>query len=348
MQGIRRYAAHASEGAPPDRSLDGSAYAGHTSCPDLFQISRAARLFSAGARYGTVLQNVRAASLISELASSLKAAAAGEFNGGRWRGQPGQLQAMVAVYAYPDTDALAQDLGEYIVAQQDAALAAHGQFAVAVSGGSLVGVLAAALLHGPAAARVRWAQWHVFFCDERLVPLEHAESNYHALRTQLLDPLAAAGALGPVVHSFNEALLGQGANERIAEAYEAQLPVALDLALLGAGPDGHTASLFPGPAHAWMLDERRARVLWCRDSPKPPADRITLTLPALEAAAAVAFVAEGTAKRPVLERALVRRDPALPCAVVTARCARVAWFTTAATVQDLPLQTAAYCASSRT
>ncbi len=81
---------------------------------------------------------------------------------------------------------------------------------------------------------------------------------------------------------------------------------------LGLGEDGHTASLFPGsPA----LKEVRALIAQVHDAPKPPPDRLTLTLPVLNAARAVLFMVQGSSKREALARVL-RRDPALPASHV--------------------------------
>src|SRR5437868_2823455 len=85
-----------------------------------------------------------------------------------------------------------------------------------------------------------------------------------------------------------------------------------DVIHLGLGEDGHTASLFPGsPA----LKEGRALIAQVHDAPKPPPDRLTLTLPVLNAARAVLFMVQGTSKRQALARVL-RRDPALPASQV--------------------------------
>ena len=86
-----------------------------------------------------------------------------------------------------------------------------------------------------------------------------------------------------------------------ADEYAATLPESFDLVLLGLGPDGHVASLFPGFA---QLDERDRRVAEVFGSPKPPAERISLTFPALNATDAVWFVASGEGKAEAVARAL--------------------------------------------
>ena len=153
-----------------------------------------------------------------------------------------------------------------------------------------------------------WASVDVFFSDERCVPPEHPDSNAGMARRALLDRVAAR------VHAMD----GAGCD---AAAYEADLrsvfgagrPTVFDVALLGLGEDGHTASLFPGdPA----LGERRRLVARVE---RPDHPRLTLTPPALEAARVAIFLVAGARKREPLRRWLAGEE--LPAALV--RAARV-------------------------
>lgn len=132
---------------------------------------------------------------------------------------------------------------------------------------------------------VEWGRVAVLFGDERCVPPEHPESNYLMARRSLLDRVSPA-----TVHRMP----GELGAETAAELYEPVVRALspLDLVLLGMGPDGHTASLFPG--HPMLAAE--GLVVGVHDAPKPPPDRVSLTLGALRAARRVVFVVTGTDK----------------------------------------------------
>jgi 6-phosphogluconolactonase len=143
-----------------------------------------------------------------------------------------------------------------------------------------------------------WGRVSVFFGDERCVPPDHSESNYRAAREALLDRVA------PLTVCRMPGELGPDAG---AELYEPLvLAHPLDLVLLGIGPDGHTASLFPG--HPALTAS--GHVVGVRGAPKPPPERISLTLHALREARKVVIVASGADKRDAFGRAQRREVPA--------------------------------------
>eukprot|EP01065_Artemidia_motanka_P035479 TRINITY_DN43382_c0_g1_i1.p1 TRINITY_DN43382_c0_g1~~TRINITY_DN43382_c0_g1_i1.p1 ORF type:complete len:845 (+),score=308.68 TRINITY_DN43382_c0_g1_i1:55-2589(+) len=197
-------------------------------------------------------------------------------------------------------DARADVVAELRSAVLDAerkALSQSSRFSIAVSGGSLASLLGEAL----AGADADWAKWHVFFADERAVPSDHADSNYRAFAEAVLP----AAPIPPA--NIHAAAFG-GDVEAMAAEYEKVLTrelgdkAELDLLLLGMGPDGHTMSLFPGHP---LLHESVRLVAAVMDSPKPPAQRVTLTLPVAAAAKGVVFVVTGAAKAEAVKRAIV-------------------------------------------
>jgi 6-phosphogluconolactonase len=144
---------------------------------------------------------------------------------------------------------------------------------------------------------LNWAAWHVWWSDERVVPPDHADSNERMAR---------------------EALLGRVpiSEEQIhpLRSPDVALPEGFDLILLGVGPDGHCASLFPGD-RALGATEPIARVE--RPGLPPHHPRLTFTFPILNAGPTTAFIVGGASKREVVERMLAG-DEALPAARVRA------------------------------
>jgi 6-phosphogluconolactonase len=207
-----------------------------------------------------------------------------------------------------DAAALAVAAAEELTRRAEEAVRARGRFTLALSGGSTPRALYR-LLADPGAPfrdRIDWRAVHVFWGDERCVPPDHAESNYRMAREALLDRV-------PLPAEHVHRMRGEEPDAaRAAAQYEAELagvlalaPGALprfDLILLGLGPDGHTASLFPGSA----VVHERARWVAAPFVPKFNAFRITLTPPVLNHAAAVMFVVSGAEKAAAL--AAILRD----------------------------------------
>jgi len=158
-------------------------------------------------------------------------------------------------------------------------------------------------------------QRHVYYVDERVVPLDHADSNHRACNEALYSkvPIPTEN-----IHTLDPTLLHD--LEELSDAYEkdlirefaqkdaARFPI-FDLILLGMGPDGHTASLFPGHE---LINEEDRWIAYVDDSPKPPPKRITFTFPVINHAARVAFVAAGEGKADMLKRVLDHPEEGLP------------------------------------
>jgi 6-phosphogluconolactonase len=149
-----------------------------------------------------------------------------------------------------------------------------------------------------AATAVPWGRVEILFGDERCVPPLDAESNYAMALTSLMRTAVPAS-----VHRI-PAELGAEAAAALYEPIVAAAP--LDLVLLGLGPDGHTASLFPGaPALS-----ATSLVVAVHDAPKPPPDRVSLTLVALRSARRALVLATGREKADAVRRALEGAVPA--------------------------------------
>jgi 6-phosphogluconolactonase len=199
---------------------------------------------------------------------------------------------------FPDIDALSRGALEEVLCNLHEATAQRGRFVIALSGGHTPAKMYA-LWGAPGKYRdeTPWDCVHVFWGDERYVPADDPLSNYRMTREALLAhvPIPAAN-----VHPAPTSL---PTPERVAEAYEAQLrgffgaaEPAFDVTLLGVGPEGHTASLFPGsPA----LEETKRWVMAVQVAAKPP-NRLTFTLPVLNRSRNIYFLAAGKDKREIL------------------------------------------------
>jgi 6-phosphogluconolactonase len=186
---------------------------------------------------------------------------------------------------------------QVLATPEDVARAAADQIVAALSGGARTLVLAGGstpkrcyeLLAG---AEVRWGRVTVLFGDERCVPPDDPESNYCMARESLLDRVAPA-----TVHR----IAGELGPDEAAAAYDRVVSALapLDVVLLGAGEDGHTASLFPGHPEV----QAKGFAVGVRNAPKPPPDRVSLTLPALQGARQVIVLATGAGKADAVAKA---------------------------------------------
>ncbi|HEY3763639.1 MAG TPA: 6-phosphogluconolactonase [Gaiellales bacterium] len=198
-----------------------------------------------------------------------------------------------------DPAAVAQAAAEAFV---EAVAAGGDRPAVCLSGGSTPQAAHHLLASSAYAGRVDWERVHVFFGDERRVPLGDARSNYHSARESLLDHV-------PVPDAHVHALTDADQYEGLLRAFFGEA-ARFDLLFLGMGDDGHTASLFPGSVS--LLEQER----WVIDPPDVVAGmaRHTLTLPALDAARRTLFLVTGAAKAPVLGR--IRAGERFPAGMV--------------------------------
>lgn len=224
----------------------------------------------------------------------------------------------VAVFETPG--AVASGAAAAIARLSREAIAARGEFHFALSGGTTP---RAAYEH-LAALEVDFGKVHIWFGDERAVAPTDPDSNYHMAREALLSRIT-------IPEDNVHRMRGEATDvEEAAREYAAGLPGVLDLALLGMGEDGHTASLFPGST---ALDETERRVLPVI-GPKPPPQRLTLTLPVLRAARERMVLVTGAGKAEILKRVLVGPETIRELPVQVAR--RGIFFLDAGAASVLP------------
>lgn len=200
----------------------------------------------------------------------------------------------MSVEVYPDSPALAAAIAARIAGRLSLIQSEGRRPSIVLTGGTIA--IAAYRLLGE--EFVDWTGVDFFWGDERFVPGGHAERNDQQARDAFLDRL---GVPEERVH----AMPAHGCDLSTAEAadaYAAALPKdPFDLVLLGMGPDGHVASLFPGFSQLHELERRAVEVV---DSPKPPSVRISLTFPTLSHADSVWFLVSGEGKAAAVARAL--------------------------------------------
>lgn len=199
------------------------------------------------------------------------------------------------------------------------AVQARGRCSLMLSGGSTPGPVYEEL----GRSALPWPQLEIYFADERAVPLDHPDSNYRLVKETLLK--AHPEALGRMFP------MPADAADRAAAAkdYARRLPDPIDVLVLGMGPDGHTASLFPGSA---ALDEKDQRVVPVT-APKPPPERMTITPSVIERARAVIVIAAGAEKASMLSRAM--NGPLDVKAVPAQLAQRAQWVVDEAAAADL-------------
>ena len=207
-----------------------------------------------------------------------------------------------------DAHAIAQTAAAEFVEAARRAIQEKGSFRVALSGGSTPKTLYELLVNNPLLqSMVPWRKTQFFFGDERHVAPDHADSNFRMATEAMFSKLS----LDPKhVHRIKGEI--QNASEA-ADQYEAELRSSFktkpgelprfDLVLLGMGPEGHTASLFPG-TKALREEQRLVVHNWVG---KLYTDRITMTSPVLNNAARVIFMVHGAEKAPALKAVLDRR-----------------------------------------
>lgn len=209
-----------------------------------------------------------------------------------------------SVHIYDSRQALSRALLAYIGHLTALCAKQRAKFCIALSGGSLLDIMATAFESDFHEDTIDWSKWNVFWADERWVSWQSPESNYRVANERLLRRV-------PIPEGQIHAMDTSQPLEETARNYASILKSVLkpglgqyprfDLILLGIGPDGHTASIFPDHPVLYESVEWVSPVM---DAPKPPPNRITLTLPVINQARHIAWVATGPGKTDIVARML--------------------------------------------
>src|SRR5713101_1757531 len=237
-----------------------------------------------------------------------------------------------------DAAALAQQTADEFVRLAQESVAARGRFTVALAGGSTPKAAYALLTSAAYHDRVPWQQIDFFWGDERHVPPDHPDSNYRMAYEAMLSKVPI-----PAENIFRIHAEEKDA-DAAARAYEQTLTAffhlqpgefpRLDLILLGMGPDGHTASVFPGTR---ALHEKTRLVVanWVE---KLNAYRFTMTLPVRNHSACAMFLVSGRDKANVLREVLEHQTEELPASLVRPTNGRLVWMIDQEAASALPAQ----------
>ena len=248
----------------------------------------------------------------------------------------GIVSASVEVRRLTTPQDLFQTAAEEVIRAATAAIAQRGRFTIALSGGSTPKNLYT-LIAANASASLPWAQVFFFWGDERYVPPTDADSNYRMAEETLLSKVPVPPAnIFRIPTDKPDASAAAEAYEQTLRKFFVPAPEEFprfDLILLGMGPDGHTASLFPETA---ALQEK-SRLVVANWVEKLNASRITLTLPVLNAARQVAFLVSGADKAAVLHEVLEGNAPGekYPSKLVRPSEGKVIWFVDRAAASEL-------------
>ena len=228
-------------------------------------------------------------------------------------------------HVFNTEDEYLKGLSTFVIDTYKKSVEEHGCFYVALSGGSAATLLAKSLQSD--SGDMDFSKWKIFFCDERYVPLNDADSNFKGIHDNLFLKVPVTRE-NIVVMAMCESV------EEAAADYEAKLRKSFDvsapdiprfdLLVLGMGPDGHTCSLFPDHE---LLDEKEKLVRSISASPKPPPQRITFTLPLVNNARKAVFITTGKGKAENIRKALKEQPSrSLPASLVQLTDGEVHWF----------------------
>ena len=224
-----------------------------------------------------------------------------------------------------DQRALAADAGGFIVRTLQEAIARRGVASMVLSGGKTPRLVYDVLPSVAGEEGLHWHNVHLFWGDERSVPPDHRESNYRMAHESLLGKIDIPGKnIHRIMSERNPAEAASQYCDEIRKFFELNetgLPV-FDLVLLGLGPDGHIASIFPGTA----AEEEQKRLVMAVHVEKLETDRITMTLPVINNASVICLLVSGREKAEVVKTALEGGVAVLPVHRLNPSHGELRWF----------------------
>ncbi len=214
---------------------------------------------------------------------------------------------MLTVIEEKDRKRLLQSAAQHLCEKIRCALAAREHVNLAVPGGRNV----AKIFQTMREEQLDWQRVHFFIIDERLVPIDHPDSNYKLLHDHLIDPLAQAGRIA--LENAHPFIRDPTVSDRGLRHYERTLAehgFRYDIILLSSGEDGHVGALYP---HHHSFADRHYGFIIMDDSPKPPPQRMTSSLSLMQTAEAAVLLFVGETKRGAFEKFNDAACPAAAC-----------------------------------
>lgn len=234
---------------------------------------------------------------------------------------PTQFQVII----HENSDLLSEAGATRFAESAGQAVEDKGFFTVALSGGATPRGMHRRLAEGPFHSGIGWRKTHIFWVDERCVPVEDPASNYGAARKDLIDrvPVFQKNVHPMPVHMppYAGAVHYQGEITDFFKTGTAEIP-AFDLVLLGIGNDGHTASLFPETP---VLQEQKQLVSMVKGG-LPMVNRLTMTYPILNQAREVVFLASGAGKAAIVQALIEKKQRDLPALGIRPRSGKLTWL----------------------
>ncbi len=213
---------------------------------------------------------------------------------------------------------------EHFVTLASQAIKERGAFRVALSGGSTPKAIFQTLSSPPYNTMVPWGQCHLFWSDERAVPLDHPDSNYHMAMQSGLATLPIPSTQIHPMYASNDI-------ETAALRYEQLLSAPFDLVMLGMGEDGHTASLFPGTTALTVTD----RPVVANFIPQKNCWRLTLTYPCINSASHIAIYVLGSPKKKALAEVLFSPSDTYPVNQIGTPTHKALWIADETAAEEL-------------
>jgi len=239
---------------------------------------------------------------------------------------------------YPDLDTISRQAAAYVLRVASEAIVTRGRFSIALSGGNTPGELYGLLGVEPYRSQIDWQRVDIFWSDERCVPPDDPQSNYHMAREVLLSqvPIPQAQVHRMPADQPDRDAASLAYTQEMQRVFGTNGIPAFDLMQLGMGPEGHTASLFP---HQPSLRETQ-RLVMPVSVPKPPPDRLTFTPPILNAARNVLFLVTGADKADALHAVIEGpyNPDEYPAQIVRPPEGEVTWMVDTAIAQKIHIK----------